>query len=203
MVSLALLIAVQPTDPIAGIAAVVGYAWALLAGGVVIPRVIRTVPGDVANGYDPRLNDGALGIVERAVYVTAIFEGRPEFIVGWLVLKGAISWSRRRGQPGLSNRYLVEAGLSLAFGVSGGALALHLGEPGNELVVLGYVLLPLILCGVVAALSASWAPTWLLQVLDPGVAQRRGVAQEAAADGSVAGGDLDTQGNRRSDRGDS
>lgn len=190
--SLALLIAVQPTDPIAGIAAVVGYAWALVAGGVAIPRVIRPVVGDVANGYDPRLHQGALGIVERAVYVTAVFEGRSEFIVGWLVLKGAIGWSRRQGQPGLSDRYLVEAGLSLAFGVSGGALALHLGEPGNELVVLGYVLLPLILCAVVAALSASWAPTWLLKVLDPGEARRRGAAPEAAADVSVGGRDLDT-----------
>jgi hypothetical protein len=193
-VSVALLLAVQPASPAAGFAAVVGYAWALIAGGVLIPLAVDSPAGD---GSAPAwsLHRGSVGLVERALYVTAVFEGRPELIAGWLVLKGALSWSRRPGEPGLSNRFLAEAGLSLVFGVSGGAVALHLGEAGNEWVVVGYVVLPLMLCGVVAALSAAWAPPWLLRILDPLEADRRRIAREVPAGPSVAtDGDAESQG---------
>jgi hypothetical protein len=198
--SVALLLAVQPASPVAGLAAVAGYAWALIAGGVLIPLAMGTTTfeGEAARRS---LHQGAVGLVERTLYVTAVFEGRPELIVGWLVLKGALSWSRRPGEPGLSNRFLVEAGLSLLFGVSGGAVALHLGEAGNEWVVVGYVVLPLILCGMVAALSATWAPSWLLRMFHPGEANRR-QDRALAAVASVAGGDLDAEGDGRGDGGD-
>jgi hypothetical protein len=191
--SVGLLLAVQPASPVAGFAAVAGYAWALIAGGVLIPLAMNTTvrEGDTAGRS---LHQGAAGLVERTLYVTAVFEGRPELIAGWLVLKGAISWSRRPGELGLSNRFLVEAGLSLAFGVSGGAVALHLGESGNEWVVVGYVALPLILAGVVAALSAAWAPAWLLRILDPPEADRRRITQEVAAEELLATGNVDAEG---------
>ena len=199
--SVALALAAQPASSLAGFAAIASYAWALIAGGVLIPLA---TDGTAREGDAPRrsLHQGAVGVVERALYVTAVFEGRPELIAAWLVLKGALSWSRRPGEPGLTNRLLVEAGLSLAFGVSGGAVALHLGEAGNEWIVVGYVVLPLILCGLVAALSATWAPSWLLRTFDPGEAYRRQAARELAAGPSVAGGDLDAQGDGRGDGGD-
>lgn len=191
--SVDLLMAAQPASPVAGFAAVAGYTWALIVGGVLIPLAMDTTAfgGDAARRS---LHQGAVGLVERAMYVTAVFEGRPELIAAWLVLKGGLSWSRRAGEPGLSNRFLVEAGLSLAFGVSGGAVALHLGEAGNEWVVMGYVVLPLILCGVVAALSAAWAPSWLLRILDPLEADRRRIAQGVDAGELVATGNVDAEG---------
>ena len=199
--SIAMLLAAQPTSPVAGIAAVAGYAWALIVGGVLIPLALGTTAHE-GDAEARSLHGGAVGLVERAVYVTAVFEGHPELILAWLVLKGALSWSRQPGEPGLSNRFLVEAGLSLAFGVSGGAVALHLGEAGNEWVVVGYVVLPLILGGVVAALSATWSPSWLLRMFDPGEADRRRDTGELVAEASVVVGDLDAEGDGRGDGGD-
>lgn len=38
---------------------------------------------------------GAIGIVERVMYIAAFLLGRPEFIAVWLVLKGAGEWRRQ------------------------------------------------------------------------------------------------------------
>ena len=80
-----------------------------------------------------------VGATERILYTSAILFNRLEFIAIWLVFKSASQW-RRWGnkettnqteinpyqERAIFNSYLINSGLSIAYGVLGGQIALWL-----------------------------------------------------------------------------
>jgi hypothetical protein len=154
-------------------AIVAGYGWGILAGGFVVPRMmilLRTEPIPLDENdeqqKDPAPEAGwhreGLGIVERAVFVTAVLL-ESEWLAGaWLVFKAASAWGAWSKAPGIFNRYAIGTALSIAFGASGGVLAFALSH-GDRLqfgaAVGGPVVLTLLVISVYRGpLRPFWAP---------------------------------------------
>jgi hypothetical protein len=114
-----------------------GYAFSVLLGNVVIkPLLDRFYLGYEAGRTVENWRAGVVGIVERALYTSALLLGSPEFIAIWLALKVAGQWDRwkqdwsakareeelkdgRDTARAMYSGYLVGNALSLSYGVIG------------------------------------------------------------------------------------
>ena len=108
-----------------------------------------------------------VGATERILYTSAILFNRPEFIAIWLVFKTASQWRRwgdkeKTNQTEIApyqeranfNSYLINSGLSIAYGVLGGQIALWLKHSHVYIAIfsgVGLVLLNIIFIGIAYA----------------------------------------------------
>jgi len=107
------------------VAIVAGYAFALAGGYLYLARIVEllwSLDEDRAPGSFPRV-PGLVGLVERALYVTALLLGMPAFVLVWLALKLVADWriERHWGEsPQLVHGvFFVGSGLSLLYAAAG------------------------------------------------------------------------------------
>jgi hypothetical protein len=113
---------------------VVGYTFAIGVGHLTIrPLSLALWSGlpqqEAAVQRDFPGHPQMVGMLERALYVGAWQAGHPEFIGVWLVLKvaGEVTNKTVTGRP-LFNVFLVGTGVSIGYGVLGGAFIDWLGS---------------------------------------------------------------------------
>jgi MFS family permease len=146
----------------AALAVIVGYAYSVVLGGVVIKWVLdRFYSGYEQGRTVEKWRAGVVGLVERTLYTTAFLMGIPEFIAVWLALKVAGQWERWKTDWSSEARskelkakkdtsrvmysgYLLGNALSIAFGVTGASMIQQsLSGRWQTAVALGLVLLAL------------------------------------------------------------
>jgi hypothetical protein len=110
--------------------AAVGLGYALFAGHAATSWAVGAMRRAERGTQNPRLpaHHGALGFVERTIYVGAVVAGKPEYAAAWLVIKAATNLGASRAVDrtrvrSTFNRWLAGSGLSLVFGAAGGGLA--------------------------------------------------------------------------------
>jgi hypothetical protein len=110
------------------VAFVVGYSFALAGGFFYVSKVVELLRG-FEGGEQSRersLPSRVVGLIERALYVTALLIGQAGFVALWLVLKVAADWrfERHGNRPTklAYNTFFVGSGLSLLFAAAGTAV---------------------------------------------------------------------------------
>jgi len=101
----------------------VGFGFSLFLGQIAAARVVRPLYDLVGvDRHHPSAK--VLGLVERTIYTTSTYIGRPEFVGAWLVLKVAGQWGKWSENEGRAwfNAFLIGTGISLIYGVVGGYL---------------------------------------------------------------------------------
>lgn len=131
----------------------IGYAWAIVVGHVVVSRVVGKmwdwlpINKQDRNRLRPKeltWHAGVVGMLERALYVTALVMGQGSFIGIWLALKVAGQWKgwtatgnedKDGGGPSgraVYNIFLIGTALSLLYAVVGyGLIVWGWPWPGN------------------------------------------------------------------------
>lgn len=116
------------------VAIVAGYAFALAGGYLYLARIVEllwSLDEDRAPGSFPQV-PGLVGLVERALYVTALLLGMPAFVLVWLALKLVADWriERHWGEsPQLVHGvFFVGSGVSLLYAVAGWLVTRFGGE---------------------------------------------------------------------------
>ena len=112
-----------------------GYLFSVLIGHFLTVEALRPMRPRT-DQLDPLQPDrswhnGAVGIVERTIYTSAILLDHPEFAAVWLAFKTASSLNLWKDKRSAFNLWLVGSGLSVSFGVAGGLLAAN-GPAGND-----------------------------------------------------------------------
>lgn len=131
------------------VAIVAGYSFALVGGYLYLTRIVEllwSLDEDRAPRYLPQV-PGLIGLVERALYMTAFLMALPGFIAVWLVLKVATDWKLERhwgDSPQLVHGvFFVGSGLSLLYAAIG-VVIIELGAANQWLVATGLAVLLLI-----------------------------------------------------------
>ncbi len=148
---------------------IISFVFAALVGAVLIKRVVDALwDGLVPNGstnchINPHPYQGeALGVVERAFYVTALRCGLSQLVGVWLILKALGQWKRwgevgdaRTGKPDGGSLYmifLIENALSLLYGFTGFKLV-------DWILMQRYLRISWVVAGLIGMTLAAWV--WL------------------------------------------
>jgi hypothetical protein len=152
---------------------VVGYLYSLLIGTWLthyLADYTGKAIGEFKEGEYYRWTAAMVGVTERLLYTSAILFNKLEFIGIWFLLKVASQW-RRWGEKDIKstetttndhkksayreranfNSYLINTGLSLAYGVLGGEIIIWLKNddaPTSIAFGLGLILLNAIFIGI-------------------------------------------------------
>lgn len=145
-----------------GLAYAVAIVWAVVAGhlliGRLIDRVWRLLPSKAGEQPVPdrpgRFTVRLVGAVEAVVYVAAVGMAMPLLVSAWLVMKGLVLVWPTKSEIGVSgdardefNVFLAGNGISLAFGLGAGAAAVEMAGTGDLSVIALGLLGPLALVG--------------------------------------------------------
>ncbi len=113
---------------------VIGYAFSLIAGSLLIGIVINRAWDEFPISRPYSWHPAAIGLLERSLFTSAYLLDQGEFIAVWLAIKAAGQWNRwaedvkdSNGKvlvPGRSiyNVFILGAGLSVIYGVVGALL---------------------------------------------------------------------------------
>ncbi len=114
------------------IAICIGYFYSIVIGALIIYPITHLMWETLRIQSGQEASDGSLhpnewqtiiiGIIERALYLTSITIGRPEFIALWLTLKTVSQskrWSKDDVGRAVYNNFLVGNGLSILFSFVG------------------------------------------------------------------------------------
>jgi hypothetical protein len=151
---------------------VVGYFYSLLIGTWLtyyLADYTGKAIGEFKEGEYYRWTASIVGVTERMLYTSAILFNKLEFIGIWFLLKVVSQW-RRWGEKDLKsktnddeksvyreranfNSYLINTGLSLAYGVLGGEITIWMKNNNNDILTpiafgLGLILLNVIFIGI-------------------------------------------------------
>jgi len=133
---------------------IIAYGFAVLVGHWMIRSVMRELREGCENkDRDPtsppgRSHSAAIGCVERALYVTALLMGLPQFIGLWLIIKTAAQWHKWKDNRWVFNLFLIGNGLSIGFAGAGYGLRRFMGSG----------MWPLALLPILGACFGTW---WL------------------------------------------
>lgn len=131
---------------------VIGYLYSLLIGTWLtyyLAEYTGKAIGEFQDGEYYRWTASIVGVTERLLYTSAILLDKLEFIGIWFLLKVASQW-RRWGEKDTKsknnddekgvyreranfNSYLINTGLSLAYGVLGGEITIWLKKNSNDI----------------------------------------------------------------------
>lgn len=131
---------------------IVGYLYSLLIGTWLIYYLADYTGkaiGEFKDGEYYRWTASIVGVTERLLYTSAILFNKLEFIGVWFLLKVASQW-RRWGEKGANNKtdddeksayreranfnsYLINTGMSLAYGVLGGETIIWMKNNNNDI----------------------------------------------------------------------
>jgi hypothetical protein len=122
-----------------------GYFYSTIIGMWMIDWVMKDLvksvefkPTDTANNR----RAGLVGLVERALYTGSLRFNKPEFLALWLIFKVAGQWKGWTDERGRISSFLIGSGLSIAYGLLGGALIQRLID-GHIVEALGIFVGPL------------------------------------------------------------
>ncbi|MFZ5819877.1 MAG: hypothetical protein ACOYYJ_08240 [Chloroflexota bacterium] len=143
----------------------IGYLYSLLIGTWLIYYLADYTGkaiGEFKDGEYYRWTASIVGITERLLYTSAILLDKPEFIGIWFLLKVASRWRRWGENDAKSktngdeksvyreranfNSYLINTGLSLAYGILGGEITIWMNKDSKDILTpfafgLGLILL--------------------------------------------------------------
>lgn len=132
----------------------VGYLYSLVIGTLLIHYLAEYTGkaiGEFKDGEYYRWTAAMVGTTERLLYTSAILFNRIEFIGIWFLLKVASQWSRWGEKETKKknaddnkdvyreranfNSFLINTGLSLAYGALGGKIAVWLMQGDHDIAI--------------------------------------------------------------------